>query len=230
MDELEEYLRGVPAQVLHDRYFASAWNPATYKMCEDELVAFVVSRFAGHTEFLAKPTGYTTETLASEEEFLGEFRRQARSWLDEEDIKYGLAEARLFLGGVIPVEERSKCIETLKRGRPKRPPGAHPRAHEERDRLIRFLVAKVIGLGGVRATRNETSEHECACSIVARGLNKCGITLSEKSVARIYREASRITTDALAMDALALAEDWADEIYGDDALLFVCERASPEAL
>ena len=229
LDELEEFLRGVPAEVLHDRYFASPCNPATYKMSEDELVEYVARQFTSHTLWWTEPTGYTSETLASKEEFLAEVRRQARSWFDKEDIEHGLAEARLLLGGKIPSEERLNCIETLKRGRPKRPAGTYPRATEERDTLIRFLVGKVMGLSWLRATRNETSEQECACSIVACGLTKCGTTLSEKSVARIYRKASRSGTAYQVMVAIELVEDWADNVYGDNAILFVAKWLDPHA-
>lgn len=217
-DELEEFLRGVPAEELHARYLARFPRPAQVTWDETQLIAFVLKSFSRGSSSMPTPAGYSAATLASKEEFLEEFERQAWSWADEEDVRYGLAEARLALGGNIPLEERLECIETLKRGKPKRGPGAHSLTHRERDIHIMVTVDLVSRLGRLRATRNETSEHECACSIVARGLNECGLLISEKSVARIYRSKKRsLIADHPSTDALVQAQKWADEIYGTDA-------------
>jgi hypothetical protein len=60
-----------------------------------------------------------------------------------------------------------------------------------RNRVIYATVETTIDRG-FRPTRNEIPRGESACSIVASALEKLGVTLDEKTIARIWRERHKL--------------------------------------
>lgn len=88
---------------------------------------------------------------------------------------------------VMPPNLAEYISEVLANGRRPGRPGAPQKF--ERDTWIYGAVEKVRKLG-FNATRNVTSEHASACSIVTTALAELGVALSEKSVERIWEETS----------------------------------------
>jgi hypothetical protein len=60
----------------------------------------------------------------------------------------------------------------------------------DRDICIHHVVWKIVQTG-FKPTRNEVSELDSACSIVAKALTKLGVPFSEKNVQRIWGKISK---------------------------------------
>jgi hypothetical protein len=89
-----------------------------------------------------------------------------------------------FLGALAPIV-RKVIIPALKQGLPPKQLRRGQPTNSFRDRLIAETVEQICRRG-FSPTRNEASDQECGCSIVAEALGQLGIRLKEKSVARIW--------------------------------------------
>jgi hypothetical protein len=81
---------------------------------------------------------------------------------------------------------RKVVLPALRLGRPPKRKG--PRGNLLWNRWIAAVVTTICRRHGLKPYRNPTSKHACGCSVVAEALDRLGMGLSEKSVARIYAE------------------------------------------
>jgi hypothetical protein len=70
--------------------------------------------------------------------------------------------------------------------------GGRPSADFNLRNSVIFATVETTIARGFRPTRNEIPHGESACSIVASALEKLGVTLNEKTIARIWRERHKL--------------------------------------
>jgi hypothetical protein len=76
--------------------------------------------------------------------------------------------------------------------------GNSPLKNLGRDLALAFAVDRACELGGLRPTRNEASDGQSGCSVVADALRRIGYEeLSEAGVVKAYRNATRIKKHGL---------------------------------
>jgi hypothetical protein len=108
---------------------------------------------------------------------------------DPEKDKEGRQVADDFLG-VCAQLVREAILPALRRGLPPRQK-RDQRPKQQflfRDRWIAAVVEGICNQYGFNPTRNDATEEECGCSIVAGVLRRLGIKLSESQVATIWRK------------------------------------------
>src|SRR5215831_3739635 len=76
---------------------------------------------------------------------------------------------------------------------PAKPGQPGRKANLHRDVAIVSAVAELVNCG-IRATRNDASEHECACSIVAELLEDLDVELAYHGVAKVWSKRGRVLT------------------------------------
>jgi hypothetical protein len=105
--------------------------------------------------------------------------------------RQAVARVNKFLGPVLAPIVREVALPALRRGRP--PIRARPGqpAGSPRDRWIAATGEQICRNYGFDLTRNPSTTRHCAASIIAKALDRLGMPLSEKRVARILTKYGR---------------------------------------
>jgi hypothetical protein len=145
-------------------------------MTVDEAVSLAALIVSGHI------ISVRTETLVA-------FAKDG--WQEAHDALCRRAQELTDQGEALPLDLQQYVVAAAKGFHsPAKGPGASPYRNFGRDLCIKVAIHHLLELG-FTATRNEATEDESACSIVATAMRQIGIEMSEAAVAKVWEKAVR---------------------------------------